>query len=106
MDFFHTQYETDTDVGCLLDWTQAEAFVNKGKGIPVPGVVMDKLAAELPVVKYVLFTTWAQHNLRKFRRSPVRALTFVYHTSRHHSIPWAQYQRRIQGRDMDEGHRR
>ena len=47
---FHTHYETDTEVGRLLKRAQAEAFVNKGKGIPVPGVVMDKLAVEPPGV--------------------------------------------------------
>ena len=34
----------------LLKRAQAKAFVNEGKGIPVPGVVMDKLDANLPTV--------------------------------------------------------
>ena len=37
-------------MGRLLKRAQAEAFVNEGKGIPVPGVVMDKIAAEPPGV--------------------------------------------------------
>ena len=43
---FHTHYETDTEIGRLLKRAQAEAFVNEGKGIPVPAVVMDKLCSE------------------------------------------------------------
>ena len=37
-------------MGRLLKQAQAEAFVNEGKCIPDPGVVMDKLAAEVSVV--------------------------------------------------------
>ena len=43
---FHTHYETDTDIGRLLKRAQAEAFLNEGKGILVPTVVMDKLSSE------------------------------------------------------------
>ena len=44
---FHTHYETNTDLGRLLNRAQAEAFANENKGIPVAQTVIDKLREEI-----------------------------------------------------------
>ena len=45
---FHTHYETNTNLGRLLNRAQAEAFANENKGIPVAQTVIDKLREEIP----------------------------------------------------------
>ena len=44
---FHTHYETNTDIGRLLQRAQAEAFANENKGIPVTQSVIEKLREEI-----------------------------------------------------------